>query len=369
MNPASLSHTEAFVQHTVRADVRATGAYHVADASGMVKLDAMENPYALPADLLEVLGQRLAAASLNRYPEPHSPALEALLRQAMQGDSAIPEQARVIFGNGSDELISLTIQALCEPGDVVLSPIPTFVMYGVSAQWAHATFVGVPLTSDFQLDVPVLVQAIQTHRPKVIFLAYPNNPTGAAFKADDIRTVIQHAPGLVVVDEAYEPFAPHSFMSEVLSHPNVVVLRTLSKLGLAGIRLGYAAGHPLWIEQIDKVRPPYNINVLTRITGQWVLENHAVLDEQARLLKNARTELSAALSELPGVKVHPSDANFLLFRCPEATKVFQALKNQGILIKNVSQMHPLLADCLRVTVSDPEENQLFLNAMRQVLAS
>ena len=356
------------VDQTVRADVLKTAAYHVADATGMLKLDAMENPYTLPEAMVTELGQRLAQATLNRYPVPHSHSLEKALRSSLTGNSAIPKDAQVVFGNGSDELISLIIQALCQPGDVVLSPVPTFVMYGVSAQWAHAQFVGVPLQADFTLDMPAMLQAIKTHQPKVIFLAYPNNPTGNAFSADDIQTIANASQGMVVVDEAYEPFAAHSFMSRVLDFPNMVVLRTLSKLGLAGIRLGYLAGHPQWLGQIDKIRPPYNINVLTRTTAEYVLENSHILKQQAEQLKQERVRLSLSLSDLEGVKVYVSDANFVLFGCKNAINVFEALKNRGILIKNVSGMHRLLNDCLRVTVSSPEENQQFLDNLRQVLA-
>ncbi|MFN7834933.1 MAG: histidinol-phosphate transaminase [Burkholderiaceae bacterium] len=356
---------------TIRTDVQAMSVYPVASAAGFVKLDAMENPYTLPDAMRQELGERLALAALNRYPAPDCANLEAALRSAADAaDKAIPADALVVFGNGSDELIALIVQACCAPGDVVLAPEPTFVMYGISARLCHARFIGVPLrAADFALDVPAMLEAIRTHRPKVTFLAYPNNPTGNAFDQQAVLDIIAAAaPGLVVIDEAYEAFASQSFMCEVGRWPNMIVLRTLSKLGLAGIRLGYAAGPRAWLAQVDKVRPPYNVNILTRITAQYVLEHAFVLDRQTAALCAQRDVLAAALASTPGVDVFASNANFLLFRCPGAPVVFDALKAQKILVKNVGGLHPLLSDCLRVTVSTPEENQLFLCALQKVLA-
>ncbi len=366
MSAVPASAVEACVASVVRADVQSTRAYHVGDATGLLKLDAMENPYGLPALVCQEVAQALAGATLNRYPAPDAVALESALRTA----TAIPAQAGVMFGNGSDELIHLLIQATCQPGDVVLSPVPTFVMYAVSAQWNHARFVGVDTLPDFSLDMPAMLSAIAQHKPKVVFLAYPNNPTGCAFGIEEIQTLIQAAaPGLVVIDEAYAPFASHSFMPHVLEAPNVVVVRTVSKQGLAGIRLGYVAGASAWISQFDKVRPPYNINVLTREVAAVILRHHAVLDTQAQHLCRDREKLGAALKNMADVlEVYPTHANFVLFRVSKPDEVFNGLKKQGILIRNVSAGHPLLAGCLRVTVSTPEENEQFLSALRKVMA-
>lgn len=357
----------AALETTVRADVQATQAYVVANAQGMLKLDAMENPHELPLALREELAERLKNAALNRYPEPQMPALESALRQAFD----MPDEAAVLFGNGSDELIDIVIRTCCMPGDVVMSPVPTFVMYAVSSQWAHARFVGVDFNADLSLNLPAMLQAIAEHKPKVVFLAYPNNPTGVAMSKADIEAVVKASPGLVVVDEAYEAFADESFMPDVLKYPNVLVLRTLSKLGLAGIRLGYAVASKAWIAQIDKVRPPYNVNILTRIAAEFALRHHGVLADQAARLCSNRTSLSKALESLAkshaGMEVFDSHANFLLFRVPEAHRVFELLKNEGILIKYVGKMHPLLKDCLRVTVSTEAENQTFLTALEVAL--
>lgn len=356
------------LRNTIRACVQSTQAYVVANADGMLKLDAMENPNSLPAYMRDELAGRLKDTSLNRYPAPTMPALESALRSS----TAIPRGAKVMFGNGSDELIDIVVRACCEPGEVVLSPLPTFVMYGVSAQWAHAKFVGVDLTSNFELHVPDMLKAIERHQPKVIFIANPNNPTGRPFPLGQIKQIIEASNGLVVVDEAYEAFATESFMDQVLQYPNVVVIRTVSKLGLAGIRLGYLVGSGDWVVELDKVRPPYNVNALTRVVAEYVLTNHQVLDEQAAQLVVNRATLSSslvALGQSMGVNIEPfeSKANFVLFRVPKAQKVFEALKAQGILVKHLSTMHPLLSDCIRVTVSTEQENNEFLKGLREAI--
>ena len=353
------------LKKTVRADVQATKAYAVAPSEGMVKLDAMENPYELAPALRKELAQLMQATSLNRYPAPQSITLE----EALRASTTIPNAARVIFGNGSDELIDILIRTCCMPGDVVMSPAPTFLMYAVYSQWAHARFVPVDLNADFTLNMPAMLKAIAAQKPKVVFLAYPNNPTGVALRESEIVQIIEASPGLVVVDEAYAPFANATFMQRVLEFPNVVVLRTLSKLGLAGVRLGYAVASTQWVEQIDKVRSPYNVNVLSRVAAEFALKHIEVLHAQASELKKARTTLQQALQAVhtptQRIEVFDSSANFLLFRLANAQQVFNALKNRGILVKYVGAAHPLLVDCLRVTVSTEAENSQFLTALNE----
>lgn len=351
------------IERIVRDDVRAMGAYHVADSHGLVKLDAMENPYGLPDDLRRQLAARLADVALNRYPVPSSAALRASLRSVMK----VPEGMDVLLGNGSDELISILSLAAAKPGAKVLAPVPGFVMYAMSAQFAGLEFVGVPLRADFTLDREAMLAAMAEHQPAIVYLAYPNNPTGNLFDEADMEAIVKAAKGpvsrsLVVVDEAYQPFAQHSWMPRLPEFDNLLVMRTVSKLGLAGIRLGYLAGPPAWLEQFDKVRPPYNVNVLTEATALFVLEHADVLDAQAEQLRAERATVAAALAALPGVTVYPSAANFLLVRVPDAAKMFERLLARKVLIKNVSKMHALLANCLRVTVSTPQENAQFLEA-------
>jgi len=357
--------------NVVRDDVRALSAYHVQDASGLVKLDAMENPYTLPVSLQHELGKRLGALALNRYPVPSYAALKAAIREHAE----VPPGFDVMLGNGSDELIAMLSTACAKPGAKVLAPIPGFVMYAMSAQLAGMQFIGVPLRSDFSLDLDAMLAVIRKERPAITYLAYPNNPTGNLFKLDDLLEII-HAvgdTGLVVVDEAYQPFAGTSFLPRLPEFSNVVLMRTVSKLGLAGIRLGYMSAASELLAEFDKVRPPYNVNVLTEAAAEFVLAHGDVLDAQAEAICAERSEMARQLSDLPGVACFPSAANFLLVRIQRpgltGTEVFQRLLQHRVLVKNVGKMHPLLENCLRVTVSTPQENAVFLTALQSSLLS
>jgi histidinol-phosphate aminotransferase len=363
-----MTNIDTLIANTIRDDVRAISAYHVPDASGYIKLDAMENPYQLPRALREELGERLADAVINRYPVPSY----ATLKQKIRARLGIPEGYDVILGNGSDELITIMATA-CARKDgrsVVLAPTPAFVMFSMSAKFAGMDFVGVPLRNDFTLDKAAMLAAIAEHKPSIVFLAYPNNPTGNLFDADDMVEIIEALgeTGIAVVDEAYQPFARTTFMGRLPQYPNLVVMRTLSKLGLAGIRLGYMSAAPALLAQFDKVRPPYNVNVLTQVAAEFALDHLDVLDQQAEAINAARATLSAELAALPGVEVFPSAANFLLVRVPEPEKVCAKMLAEKVLVKNLSKMPGLLANCIRVTVSTPEENLVFLNVLKASLA-
>ena len=347
----------------IRDDIRAMCAYHVPSAAGLIKLDAMENPYRLPAPIARDLGERLAQVALNRYPLADPAAFKAKLARA----ACLPAGMQLMLGNGSDELIHLVIQACAKPGTAVLSPWPSFAMYELSAKFDGCRFVGVPLAADFSLDRDAVLAAVVEHRPAVIFMSWPNNPTGNLFDRATVEAVLDVAPGLVVLDEAYLPFAQDTWMPQLAARPNLLVLRTLSKLGLAGIRLGYLAGDPAWIGEFDKVRPPYNVNVLTLAAADFILDHLPLLDEQAAALRAERAVLIKALQALPGVTAFDSAANFVLFRVVDADRVFAGVKRRGILIKNVSRMHPLLAGCLRTTVGTPAENAAFVDALKASL--
>ena len=347
------------IHQLFRADLSAISAYPVPDAAGYIKLDAMENPYRLPEPQRAELGQVLAQLELNRYPDPHGGGLKDALRHTF----AIPAAAEVLLGNGSDEIITLATQALATPDAVVLAPEPSFVMYRLNALFARVRYVGVPLRGDFSLDLPATLAAIAEHRPALIFLSYPNNPTGPRFARAEVEAILDAAPGLVVVDEAYQSFAEDSFMGLAGSRAKLLVMRTLSKLGLAGIRLGYAAGHPDVIAQLDKLRPPYNVNVLTQAVARFALRHLDVFAAQAAEIRRERTRLAAALATLPGVTVYPSEANFLTVRVPDAPALYAWLKEQRILVKTLHGGHPLLEHCLRLTVGSPDENSALIAAI------
>ena len=326
----------------IRDEIRAMAAYHVSDSRDMVKLDAMENPYTLPDDIRDEVGKLAAQAHLNRYPDPRAAALKAQLRQVMQ----VPDAIDVMLGNGSDELIQVLTLAVNRPNAVLLGVEPSFVMFKLIATFAGMRYVGVPLRADFTLDGDALLAAVREQQPALTFIAYPNNPTGNLFDAQAIRGAIEAAPGLVVVDEAYHPFAGRSFLPELASYPNLLVMRTLSKLGLAGVRLGMLFGRPEWLTELDKLRLPYNVNVLTQRIAAYVLGQQSLLEAQAADIRNERTRLAANLAAQPGVRVYPSDANFILFQVPRADAVFTDLKSR----RSSDQKSARLASTLWQTV-------------------
>ncbi len=350
-------------EEIIRDEIRSLKAYLVPDSAGMVKLDAMENPYRLPPELRARLARLVEEAALNRYPDPAAGELKARLRHALE----VPEGMELLLGNGSDELIQMLIMAVAKPGAVVLGVDPSFVMFRRIAAFAGARYTGVELRDDFSLDIERVLAAIERERPAVIFIAYPNNPTGNLFDAGLIDRIIEAAPGLVVVDEAYHAFAGKSFIPRLPGPPNLLVMRTLSKLGLAGLRLGALLGAESWLAQLDKLRLPYNVSTLTQIVACEVLQHGDVLTEQAGAIKLERGRLLQGLQNLPGVTAYPSDANFILFRINQAERVFDGLKRRGVLIKSLHGSHHLLADCLRVTVGTPDENAAFLSALTQTL--
>jgi len=345
----------------VRPEILALRAYHVAEAEGMVKLDAMENPYPLPPALRRELAEVLSRVDLNRYPEPTGRKLRELIARKMD----VPQGMELLLGNGSDDLIQMVSLALARPGAVVMYPAPTFVMYAMNATFTGMKGVGVPLRADYSFDADAFIERMGAEKPALVFIAYPNNPTGVLYPEDDVARVIRACPGLVVVDEAYHVFARRTFMPRLAEFPNLVVVRTVSKLGLAGIRLGYMAGRPDWIREFNKVRQAYNVNVLTQAAALFVLERLDVLEDQAARIRADRAALGAGIAALPGTRVFPSEANFFLVRVPDADATYEALRRQGVLVRN---LHPGLENCLRINVGTPDENRILLTALREALA-
>ncbi|MEN9437019.1 MAG: hypothetical protein RIR09_1674, partial [Pseudomonadota bacterium] len=372
-NAPTDSTVQALIQRRIRQDVQSMHAYAIQDSKGMVKLDAMENPHRLPPELQEELGKRLGALAFNRYPDGRVNDL----RRALAAHAGMPEGFDIMLGNGSDELISLLALA-CDvpvqagaPKPAILAPVPGFVMYAMSAQLQGLDFVGVPLTADFALDVPAMVRNIAERQPAIIYLAYPNNPTANLWDDADMAQVVAAgaaAGSIVVIDEAYQPFSSRTYLDVIRANPaqnaHVLLMRTMSKFGLAGVRLGYMMGPAALIAQVDKVRPPYNISVLNYECALFALEHQMVFAAQALEICAQRAMLLEALRALPGVKAWDSDANMVLVRIlgegERAQKVFDGLKAHGVLVKNVSKMHPLLAQCLRLTVGTAAENAQLL---------
>ena len=362
----------------IRSDVQGMHAYAVQDAAGLIKLDAMENSHRLPPELRAELGRRLGQVAVNRYPGARIDELRA----ALHAHAAPPAGWSLMLGNGSDELISLLAMACDIPGAAIVAPVPGFVMYAMSAQLQGLAFHGVPLTADFALDEAAMLAAIAQHRPAILYLAYPNNPTANLWDAGVIERLVdaQGAQGgLVVIDEAYQPFAAASWIdrarAEPARHAHVLIMRTLSKFGLAGVRLGYLLGADRLIADLDKVRPPYNVSVLNAECALFALEHEAVFAAQAQDIRAQRALLLQALAKMPGVHAYPSEGNMILLRVrgkdaadtEAAARVFNGMKAHGVLAKNVSKMHPLLANCLRLTVGTADENARQLAALQASL--
>ena len=358
-----MSSASSFVNTLIRSEILALTPYHVPDCTGLIKLDAMENPYLVPQALRDEIAAVVADAHINRYPDPDPHSLKQKICDLLE----LPAGMNVLLGNGSDELIQLLAMALNKPGAVLLSVEPSFVMYKMIATFIGMQYTGVPLRADFTLDLQAMLAQIDQHQPAIVFLAYPNNPTGNLFSREDICQIIAASPGLVVIDEAYYAFASDSFVPDLAIYPNLLVMRTFSKLGMAGLRLGFIAGSELWLNQLEKLRLPYNVGVLPQRVAETLLDHHAVLLEQAEQIKQDREWLYQQLNAMAGVEVYPSEANFLLLRVALASEVFKALKQHGVLIKNLNGGHPMLTDCLRVTVGTPDENKQFIAALQACL--
>jgi histidinol-phosphate aminotransferase len=351
----------------LRQDVQSMHAYAVQPSEGFIKLDAMENPHRLSPALQAELGARLGAVAINRYPGRRIDDLRAALAR----HARMPEGCALTLGNGSDELISLLAMACDVPGAAVLAPVPGFVMYEMSAKLQGLRFVGVPLTADFELDEAAMLAAIRQHKPAITYLAYPNNPTANLWNDDAIERIVgavrEHA-GLVVIDEAYQPFASRSYLDRLMRHDHVLLMRTLSKFGLAGVRVGYLVGPAALVAEIDKLRPPYNVSVLNAEAALVALEHEDEFARQAHAIRSERARLIDALRAMPGAQSFPSEANMVLVRLPDAKAAFEGLKERGVLVKNVSGLHPLLSNCLRLTVGLPEENDRMIAALKDCLS-
>jgi histidinol-phosphate aminotransferase len=327
----------------------------------------MENPYSWPEGMVDDWLLRLRDAALNRYPDPTAQSL----RDALRVSAGLPEGSEILLGNGSDELIQLILMAVSGRQAAIVAPEPTFVMYRQLSESMGLRFVGVPLReSDFSLDMDAMRDAIRSHEPAVVFLAYPNNPTGNLFSDADVEAILAMAPGLVVLDEAYLPFAGASFLARVMDHERLLVMRTLSKLGLAGLRLGYLVGAPEWIREFEKLRLPYNINILTQISAEFALSRPEVFERQIEQILEQREWLFREMLRIPGLRAFPTQANFILFELEshQPGAIFDSLRAKGVLIKSFASATGPLGRCLRVTVGTPDENRQFLSALSESLS-
>ena len=352
-------------QDLVRPEVLAVASYHVPDATGLIKLDAMENPHVLPAQLRQQWAECLAQQAVNRYPDAGAQAVKQQLRACY----GIGPQYDILLGNGSDEIILSLTLALARPGARTLAFEPSFVMYARCARLGGMDYVAVPLQDDFSVPADRALQVIAECRPALVFVAQPNNPTGNLCDERVLARIATTTPGLVVIDEAYHAFSGVDSLALLDGNENLLVMRTLSKLGLAGLRIGFLVGRPEWITELDKVRMPYNVGTLAQAGAVFFLQHLDQLRTQAERIRMDRELLCRALARMAAIQQWPSAANFILFRARDrrAREIHARLLAQGVLIKNLDGAHPLLRDCLRVTVGTSVENEAFVTALNQAL--
>lgn len=347
-----------FIEQWLRSDIKNINAYHVPDSKNLLKLDAMESPFGVPIDLKKDFLDYINKAEVNRYPDATSTQLKDTLRNLMD----VPKEFEILLGNGSDELIQLLALA-CNEGDLIMSFEPSFVMYEMVSKYAHLKYHGIKLDSNFDINLSETISAINSKNPKLIFIAYPNNPTGNAFDYDAILEIIGSTDALVVLDEAYYAYSDRSFLSEISNFSNLLVLRTISKIGFAGLRLGLLIGSKETITQLNKLRLPYNINVLTQASANFLLRDKQGILKNAKILIDERQRLFEVLSSFSQLKVYPSQTNFLLLQCDDAQTLHSSLIEKGILIKGFSNDSEL-SEFLRISVSEPSENNILIEALR-----
>ncbi len=326
-----------------------------------IKLSSNENPFELPDWLKEEIGKEVKKIPFQRYPDPTSQELKEVIADLYK---VKPEN--LVLGNGSDELIQLLTIIIGSLDRPVLYPVPTFPMYQVSADIVGRKRIEVPLNEDFQLDETFLEKVLEV-KPDLVFFASPNNPTGNTFNREIILKVADSGI-FTVVDEAYIDFSDKkSFLEEALQRENLVVLRTMSKIGLAGIRLGVLVGREDVAKEIDKTRPPFNITYPTQVIGKVVLtKGREEIKKQIKVIKEERKKLIEEIKKVKGVKVYPSDANFFLIKVENGNWLHSELIKKGILVRNMSHL-PFMENCLRVSIGKPEENQAFLKALKEIL--
>lgn len=354
---------EKIINRVVRPDVLAARAYSVTPPGPVIRLDANENPYPLPLRLRDALQRDWQTVELNRYPDGTAAILRAKLREKL----ALPEAYDVLVGNGSDELIQM-LATLVSPAKI-FSIGPTFVMYKIWAELLRSRYIEAATHTDLSLNLTLALDVLKREQPQLTFIAYPNNPTGVLYPEGEVAELIRASPGLCVVDEAYCAFSESSFLPRLSEFPNLLLLRTFSKIGLAGIRLGYVIGHRAWLDQLNKTRSPYNVNALTQSAGLVVLEHQDLLNQQIATIISERQRIFRALSAQANLTVFASRANLLLLRVPNAEHYFRALKAASILVRNLHGSHPLLTDCLRVTIGTPPENDRLLDTMIELCQS
>jgi len=348
----------------IRQEIREMAAYQAEEGDVPVKLDANENPYQFSAPLLKELFSELSTVALNRYPDPDAAELKEVIARKLG-----VARDRILLGNGSDEILQALLLTFWSQGAKVMVPVPTFGMYAIIGRMVGFEILEVSLDDDFDLCTDEMISLARREGVKLIFLASPNNPTGNCFSQERILALLENTDAVVVVDEAYAAFSGQDFLPRLAGHENLVVLRTLSKIGLASLRVGMMFAAPALVYEVNKARLPYNVNSLSQKAAAFILERDGELREQIARIVEGRKWLAGEMERLPGIHVYPSDANIILFRISGGDRnLFHGLKEEGVLIRNLSRPGRLY-NCFRVCVGTEEENRLFIEALHKRLIS
>lgn len=349
------------IRDLVAKSIFEQSGYIAPEPNGAIKMDANENPYSIQEPLRKKLLEEIGRVDLNRYPVAGVPQLRERFAKYYGVNKNM-----IMLGNGSDELIQTLCLTLKGKINGVLIPVPTFSMYKIIAVNTGNKVVEVPLDKNFDLDVDAMTGRIKDKFPAIIFLSSPNSPTGNLFSRKKIEAIINKAPGIVVLDEAYASFSGRSLLSLLKKYDNLIFLNTLSKLGMASIRLGFLIGHKDMVAQLDKVRLPYNINSLSQIAANFFLDHEEEFSKQIIEIANRREELYRGLKEIKWIRAYPSRANFIFFSCAfDSNRIYNKLAAEGIVVKNLNSP-PLMPNCMRVTVGNKKENETFLKALKSV---
>ncbi|GAV30866.1 imidazole acetol-phosphate transaminase [Coriobacteriaceae bacterium EMTCatB1] len=347
-----------------REALRDLAPYDAKHVDAEVMLASNENPLNLPGELLDRLEELVVRIPYNRYPDP----MATRLREEIAEANGL-EPGNVLVGNGGDELIMDLVLAWGGPGRVVLDFPPTFVMYSIDAKATDSTLVQIPRKPDFSIDEDALMARLARGDVDLVFIANPNNPTGTLAPETLLIDVLNATDALVVVDEAYFEFSRHTMRPHMSRHANLAILRTFSKaFSLAALRAGYLLAHEDVIAELTKVRQPYSVNRFTQAAARLVFRERPVFEAAISQLLRNRDMLVHGLSEIEGVEVFSSEANFVLFRVEHASAVWRdLLKEHSVLVRDFSRT-PGLEDCLRVSVGTEEEVRRFLAAMDEIMA-
>jgi histidinol-phosphate aminotransferase len=351
------------IKDLVEKGIFKQSGYIAPEVTGAIKMDANENPISLQEPLKKKLMEEMGRIDLNRYPIAGAPELRNRFAQYYGVDKDM-----VMLGNGSDELIQTLCLTLKGKINGVLVPVPAFSMYKIIAVNTGNKVVEVPLDKKFDLDRDAIIGQIKANFPALVFLSYPNSPTGNLFSRDKIEAIIKKTPGIVVIDEAYASFSGRTLLPLLKKYDNLIFLNTLSKLGLASMRLGFLIGNPDIVAQLDKVRLPYNVNSLSQIAANFFLDYQDEFSRQVEEIIKRREELYLGLKEIAGIKLYPSQSNFIFFSCAfDSDRIYNKLVEEGIIVKNLN-IPPLMPNCMRVTVGNNKENEAFLRALKSVIS-